>query len=163
MPDIDLDIPDVQRNMVIKYMYQKYGMDHAAQILTFGTMAAKQVLRDVGRAFGLTMPEVDKWTHAVPHSKNKIDLKQVYQESRDLRLLVDATPENKLLFKTAVELEGLPRHYSIHAAGLVISDDSIAGISGLQAGPLGIPVTQQTKKYVESLGLLKIDFWVCAI
>lgn len=158
MPDIDLDIPDVQRNMVIKYMYQKYGMDHAAQILTFGTMAAKQVLRDVGRAFGLTMPEVDKWTHAVPHSKNKIDLKQVYQESRDLRLLVDATPENKLLFKTAVELEGLPRHYSIHAAGLVISDDSIAGISGLQAGPLGIPVTQQTKKYVESLGLLKIDF-----
>lgn len=158
MPDIDLDIPDVQRNMVIKYMYQKYGMDHAAQILTFGTMAAKQVLRDVGRAFGLTMPEVDKWTHAIPHSKNKIDLKQVYQESRDLRLLVDATPENKLLFKTAVELEGLPRHYSIHAAGLVISDDSIAGISGLQAGPLGIPVTQQTKKYVESLGLLKIDF-----
>lgn len=158
MPDIDLDIPDVQRNMVIKYMYQKYGMDHAAQILTFGTMAAKQVLRDVGRAFGLTMPEVDKWTHAIPHSKNKIDLKQAYQESRDLRLLVDATPENKLLFKTAVELEGLPRHYSIHAAGLVISDDSIAGISGLQAGPLGIPVTQQTKKYVESLGLLKIDF-----
>ncbi len=72
--------------------------------------------------------------------------------------MVDATPENKLLFKTALGLEGLPRHYSIHAAGLVISDDSIAGISGLQAGPFGIPVTQQTKKYVESLGLLKIDF-----
>src|SRR5699024_3476374 len=67
-------------------------------------------------------------------------------------------PENKLLFKTALGLEGLPRHYSIHAAGLVFSDDSIAGISGLQAGPFGIPVTQPTKKYVESLGLLKIDF-----
>lgn len=158
MPDIDLDIPDIQRNTVIKYMYQKYGMDHAAQILTFGTMAAKQVLRDVGRVFSLTGPEITKWTHAIPYSKDKMGLKKAYQESRELRLLVDATPENKLLFKTALGLEGLPRHYSIHAAGLVISDDSIAGISGLQAGPFGIPVTQQTKKYVESLGLLKIDF-----
>lgn len=158
MPDIDLDIPDVQRDTVIKYMYQKYGMDHAAQILTFGTLAAKQALRDVGRAFGLTMVEIKKWADAIPYSKGKITLKDAYQQSRELRLLVDATPENKLLFKTALGLEGLPRHYSIHAAGLVISDNSIAGISGLQAGPLGIPVTQQTKKYVESLGLLKIDF-----
>lgn len=158
MPDIDLDIPDVQRDTVIKYMYQKYGMDHAAQILTFGTLAAKQALRDVGRVFGLTMVEINKWARAIPYSKGKISLKQAYEESRELRLLVDATQENKLLFQTAMNLEGLPRHYSIHAAGLVISDDSIAGISGLQAGPLGIPVTQQTKKYVESLGLLKIDF-----
>ena len=139
-------------------MYQKYGMDHAAQILTFGTLAAKQALRDVGRVFGLTMVEINKWARAIPYSKGKISLKQAYEESRELRLLVDATQENKLLFQTAMNLEGLPRHYSIHAAGLVISDDSIAGISGLQAGPLGIPVTQQTKKYVESLGLLKIDF-----
>ncbi len=158
MPDIDLDIPDTQRDTVIKYMYQKYGMDHAAQILTFGTLAAKQALRDVGRVFGLTMVEIQKWARTVPFSKDKMTLKRAYKESRELRLLVDATPENKLLFKTALGLEGLPRHYSIHAAGLVISDDSIAGISGLQAGPLGIPVTQQTKKYVESLGLLKIDF-----
>lgn len=158
MPDIDLDIPDVQRDTVIKYMYQKYGMDHAAQILTFGTLAAKQALRDVGRVFGLTMVEIKKWANAIPFSKDKMTLQRAYQESRELRLLVDATPENKLLFKTALGLEGLPRHYSIHAAGLVISDDSIASISALQAGPLGIPVTQQTKKYVESLGLLKIDF-----
>lgn len=158
MPDIDLDIPDIHRDTVIKYMYQKYGMDHAAQILTFGTLAAKQALRDVGRVFGLTMVEVNKWARAIPFSKGKMTLKQAYEESRELRLLVDATEENKLLFRTAMALEGLPRHYSIHAAGLVISDDSIAGISGLQAGPLGIPVTQQTKKYVESLGLLKIDF-----
>ena len=104
------------------------------------------------------MVEVNKWIRAIPFSKGKMTLKQAYEESRELRLLVDATEENKLLFRTAMALEGLPRHYSIHAAGLVISDDSIAGISGLQAGPLGIPVTQQTKKYVESLGLLKIDF-----
>lgn len=158
MPDIDLDIPDVKRDEVIKYMYQKYGMDHAAQILTFGTLAAKQALRDIGRVFGMTKVEIRKWAQAIPYSKDKMTLKQAYQESRELRLLVNATPENKLLFKTALALEGLPRHYSIHAAGLVLSDESIAGISGLQAGPLSIPVTQQTKKYVESLGLLKIDF-----
>lgn len=158
MPDIDLDIPDIRRDDVIKYMYRKYGMDHAAQILTFGTLAAKQALRDTGRVFGLSVVELNKWADAVPYSKGKITLNEAYQESRQTRLIVDSTSENKLLFQTARALEGLPRHYSIHAAGLVISDNSIASISGLQAGQLGIPVTQQTKKYVESLGLLKIDF-----
>lgn len=158
MPDIDLDIPDNRRDDVIKYMFSKYGMDHAAQILTFGTLAAKQALRDVGRVFGLSMVEIGKWSNAVPFSKGKISLNEAFQKSREMRILVSETPLNKLLFQTARALENLPRHYSIHAAGLVISDDSIAAISGLQAGPLGIPVTQQTKKYVESLGLLKIDF-----
>lgn len=158
MPDIDLDIPDNRRDDVIKYMFNKYGMNHAAQILTFGTLAAKQALRDVGRVFGLTMAEMNRWASAVPYSKGKISLNEAYQESRELRILVSATPQNKLLFQTARALENLPRHYSIHAAGLVISDHSIAKISGMQTGPLGIPVTQQTKKYVESLGLLKIDF-----
>lgn len=158
MPDIDLDIPDNQRDDVIEYMYHKYGMDHAAQILTFGTLAAKQALRDVGRAFGASAVELNKWANAVPYSKKKITLRESYKDSREMRLLVNSTEQNKLLFKTALGLEGLPRHYSIHAAGLVISDNSIAEISGLQSGQLGIPVTQQTKKYVESLGLLKIDF-----
>lgn len=158
MPDIDLDIPDNRRDDVIKYMFTKYGMDHAAQILTFGTLAAKQALRDVGRVFGLSLVEINKWSNAVPFSKSKISLNEAFQQSREMRILVSETPQNKLLFQTARALENLPRHYSIHAAGLVISDDSIAAISGLQAGPLGIPVTQQTKKYVESLGLLKIDF-----
>lgn len=158
MPDIDLDIPDNRRDAVIKYMYEKYGMDHAAQILTFGTLAAKQVLRDTGRVFGLSEVELSKWSNSVPFSKGKITLKQAYESSPEMKLLVNANEKNKLLFKTAQELEGLPRHYSIHAAGLVISDNSIAAISGLQAGQLGIPVTQQTKAYVEALGLLKIDF-----
>ncbi|RVU71842.1 MULTISPECIES: DNA polymerase III subunit alpha [Lactobacillus] len=158
MPDIDLDIPDNRRDDVIKYMFEKYGMDHAAQILTFGTLAAKQALRDTGKVFGLTLVEVNKWANAIPYAKGKITLNEAYEQSRELRLLVNATKENTLLFQTARALEGLPRHYSIHAAGLVISDESIAGISGLQAGQLGIPVTQQTKKYVEALGLLKIDF-----
>lgn len=158
MPDIDLDIPDDRRDQVIEYMYQKYGMDHAAQILTFGTLAAKQAIRDTARVFGMNKAQITKWAQAIPYSKNKITLQWAYENSRELRMIVDSSPENKLLFKVAQSIENLPRHYSIHAAGLVISDQSIAGISALQAGQLGIPVTQQTKKYVETLGLLKIDF-----
>ena len=145
MPDIDLDIPDNRRDEVIKYMFEKYGMNHAAQILTFGTLAAKQVLKDVCRVFGLNKVETYRWLDAIPHAKGKITL-------------AEANAFSKILFATAEHLENLPRHYSIHAAGLVITDDSLAEIVGLQAGPLGIPVTQQTKLNVESLGLLKIDF-----
>lgn len=158
MPDIDLDIPDNRRDEVIKYMFNKYGMNHAAQILTFGTLSAKQVIRDVARIFGLNQFEINRWAQALPDNKNKPSLREAYQESKDLQFLVDSSSFNKLLFTTAQRLENLPRHYSIHAAGLVITDDSLANIVGLQAGPLGIPVTQQTKKNVEGLGLLKIDF-----
>ena len=158
MPDIDLDIPDNRRDEVIKYMFEKYGMNHAAQILTFGTLAAKQVLKDVCRVFGLNKVETHRWLDAIPHAKGKITLAEAYQKSKELQLLVNTNAFSKILFATAEHLENLPRHYSIHAAGLVITDDSLAEIVGLQAGPLGIPVTQQTKLNVESLGLLKIDF-----
>lgn len=158
MPDIDLDIPDNRRDEVIKYMFEKYRMNHAAQILTFGTLAAKQVLKDVCRIFGLNKVETYRWLDAIPHSKGKITLAEAYQKSKELQLLVNTNDLSKILFATAEHLENLPRHYSIHAAGLVITDDSLAEIVGLQAGPLGIPVTQQTKSNVESLGLLKIDF-----
>ncbi|MGO2952274.1 MAG: DNA polymerase III subunit alpha [Lactobacillus sp.] len=158
MPDIDLDIPDNRRDEVIRYMFEKYGMDHAAQILTFGTLAAKQALRDVGRVFGLGAVQLNQWAQSVPFAKTKITLAEAFKNSRAMQLLVAASSENKLLFETASRLEGIPRHTSIHAAGLVISDQSIASISGMQAGTLGIPVTQQTKRYVEALGLLKIDF-----
>lgn len=158
MPDIDLDIPDNRRDEVIKYMFEKYGMNHTAQILTFGTLAAKQVLKDVCRVFGLNKVETYRWLDAIPHAKGKITLAEAYQKSKELQLLVNTNAFSKILFATAEHLENLPRHYSIHAAGLVITDDSLAEIVGLQAGPLGIPVTQQTKLNVESLGLLKIDF-----
>lgn len=158
MPDIDLDIPDNRRDEVIKYMFEKYGMNHAAQILTFGTLAAKQVLKDVCRVFGLNKVETYRWLDAIPHAKGKVTLAEAYQKSKELQLLVNTNAFSKILFATAEHLENLPRHYSIHAAGLVITDDSLAEIVGLQAGPLGIPVTQQTKLNVESLGLLKIDF-----
>ena len=158
MPDIDLDIPDNRRDEVIKYMFEKYGMNHAARVLTFVTFASKRVLKDGCRVFGLNKVETYRWLDAIPHAKGKITLAEAYQKSKELQLLVNTNAFSKILFATAEHLENLPRHYSIHAAGLVITDDSLAEIVGLQAGPLGIPVTQQTKLNVESLGLLKIDF-----
>lgn len=158
MPDIDLDVPDNRRSEVIQYMFNKYGMDHVSQILTFGRLGAKQVLRDVGRVFGLDQKQMSVWSKALPYTKNKLVLSEAYDKSEKLQELVNANFRNNLMFSTAAALENLPRHYSVHAAGLIISDQSIATIAGLQAGNEGIPTTQQTKKYVEKLGLLKIDF-----
>ena len=158
MPDIDLDIPDKQRNTIIKYMAEKYGKDHTAQILTFVTFSAKQVLGEVAKVFGLNEAQVAKWTKAVPSSQEKMTLEKAYQQSKRLQFLVNASPMNNLLFATAKHLEGLPIRTSIHAAGLVLSDKKLDEVVGLQAGPLEIPITQQTKENVEKLGLLKIDF-----
>lgn len=158
MPDIDLDIPDKQRNTIIKYMAEKYHKEHTAQILTFVTFSAKQVLGEVAKVFGLNEAQAAKWTQAVPSSQEKMTLEKAYQQSKRLQFLVNASPINNLLFATAKHLESLPIRTSIHAAGLVLSDKRLDEVVGLQAGPLEIPITQQTKENVEKLGLLKIDF-----
>lgn len=158
MPDIDLDIPDKQRSIIIKYMAEKYGKDHTAQILTFVTFSAKQILGEVAKVFGLNEAEVTKWTKAVPSSQDKMTLERAYRQSKKLQFLVNASPMNSLLFATAKHLEALPIRTSIHAAGLILSDKELDKVVALQAGPLNIPITQQTKENVEKLGLLKIDF-----
>lgn len=116
MPDIDLDIPDNRREQVLNYVHDKYGHDRVAQIITFGTLAAKQALRDVGRVFGLSTYEMSDWSAAIPNQLH-ITLQQAYQGSQRLQNLVADSTKNKLLFETAQRLEGLPRHYSTHAAG----------------------------------------------
>ncbi|QNQ82371.1 DNA polymerase III subunit alpha [Lactobacillus sp. PV037] len=158
MPDIDLDIPDKQRSTIIKYMAEKYGREHTAQILTFVTFSAKQVLGEVAKVFGFNESEIAKWTKAVPSGQGKMTLEKAYQQSKRLQFLVNASPMNNLLFATAKHLEGLPLRTSIHAAGLVLSDKRLDEVVGLQPGILDIPITQQTKENVEKLGLLKIDF-----
>ncbi|MDO4912198.1 MAG: DNA polymerase III subunit alpha [Lactobacillus sp.] len=157
MPDIDLDIPDNRREEVVAYLFEQYGMDHAAQILTYSTFASKQVIRDTGRIFGISKNNVSDLTHLVPIKKTKVTLDEAYNEVAKFRKTVQLTPLNELWFKTAKALEGLPKHASVHAAGVVLSDQSIATISGLTKGSGTIPVTQETKKFVEKLGLLKID------
>ncbi|MFV0559496.1 MAG: DNA polymerase III subunit alpha [Enterococcus sp.] len=157
MPDIDLDIPDNRREDVLTYVHQKYGKQHMAQIATFGTMAAKMVLRDVARVFGLSQSEANRWSKAIPNAL-KITLEKAYQESPRLRELVQLTPTNQLLFETAKILEGLPRHVSTHAAGVVISDQNLLELVPIQAGSEAIYLTQFTMEAVETIGLLKIDF-----
>lgn len=157
MPDIDLDIPDNRREQVLNYVHDKYGHDRVAQIITFGTLATKQALRDVGRVFGLSTFEMSDWSVAVP-SQFHITLDQAYHDSRRLQNLVADSSKNQLLFETAQRLEGLPRHYSTHAAGVVLSQAPLISIVPLQAGSETMMMTQYTKDTVEAVGLLKMDF-----
>ncbi len=157
MPDIDLDIPDNRRNEILHYVKEKYGRFHVAQIATFGTMAAKMVLRDVGRVFGLSQSEASRWSKAIPNQL-KITLNEAYDQSETLKRLVNADPRSQLMFETALSLEGLPRHVSTHAAGVVISDQELIPIVPLQNGSEDILLTQFTMSDVETIGLLKMDF-----
>ncbi|WP_208422343.1 DNA polymerase III subunit alpha [Latilactobacillus fragifolii] len=157
MPDIDLDIPDNRRDEVLAYVYHKYGRNHMAQIITFGTLAAKMALRDVGRVFGLSQFEMNDWAKAIPDVL-KITLKEAYQQSQPLKNLVADSTRNRLLFETAQKLEGLPRHYSTHAAGIVLSQAPLTDTVALQSGGEEIELTQLPMGNVEELGLLKIDF-----
>ncbi|MDN6727322.1 MAG: DNA polymerase III subunit alpha [Tetragenococcus halophilus] len=157
MPDIDLDIPDNKRGEVLQYVRQKYGQNHAAQIATFGTMAAKMVLRDICRVFGLSQSEANRWSNAIP-KQMKITLEEAYVQSKALRELANMNERNKQLFQAAKTLEGLPRHVSTHAAGVVISDQDLLDLVPLQEGSEGIWLTQFTMNDVEETGLLKIDF-----
>lgn len=157
LPDIDLDFPDNKREMILSYVFEKYGSDHVAQIATFGTFAAKMAVRDSGRVFGLTTDNLKNWSNAIP-SRPGVTLKEAYNESDKLKELVKESERNLMLFKTAVKLEGLPRHVSTHAAGVVISKDPLTLSTPLQEGSGVMPLTQFTMGDVETVGLLKMDF-----
>ncbi|WP_429970862.1 DNA polymerase III subunit alpha [Fructilactobacillus sp. Tb1] len=157
MPDIDIDIPDDKRDQILNYVHDKYGDEHVAQIITFGTLGAKQSIRDVGRVFGMSPLEMNAWSKAIPTHIHET-LKRALDESQSLKNIIADQPINKLLFDTATDLEGLPRHYSTHAAGLILSDQPIVKKSPLQPGNEGLLMTQYSKYYVEDVGLLKIDF-----
>lgn len=157
MPDIDLDIPDNRRAEVLQYVHQKYGHRRVAQIITFGTLAAKQVLRDTSRVFNLTHFELAALLDALPKGES-FTLRQARATSQRLQNLLSDQPKLKLLFEVAQQLEGLPRHYSTHAAGIVLSAQPLHEIVPLQAGSEGLLMTQFPKDTVEALGLLKMDF-----
>lgn len=157
MPDIDMDIPDNRRDELLQYVNRKYGHHHVAQIATFGTLAAKMALRDVTRVFGLSQSEANQWSNAVPNVL-KITLQEAVRSSRKLQQLVETSDRNRLLFDTACAIEGLPRHVSTHAAGVVISDRDLTQLIPLQEGANGIPLTQFAMGDVEAIGLLKMDF-----
>lgn len=157
MPDIDLDFPDNRREKVLHYVKEKYGQGHVAQIATFGTLAAKMALRDVARVFGLNQNEANVWSKAIP-SVLGITLSEAFKLSKNLQNLVNENEKNKLLFDTAKRIEGLPRHVSTHAAGVVISDRPLVSLIPLQEGSNDIHLTQYAMGNVEEIGLLKMDF-----
>jgi len=157
MPDIDLDIPDNKRDEILNYVHDKYGHSHVSQIITFGTLAAKQALRDVGRVFGMAPYEINDLSKLVPNVL-KITLKEALKQSQKLQNWIADSSKNKLLFEIAQQIEGLPRHYSTHAAGVVLSAQNLSDVVPLQSGSDALLLTQYPKDTVEALGLLKMDF-----
>ncbi|HEY2419784.1 MAG TPA: DNA polymerase III subunit alpha [Neobacillus sp.] len=157
MPDIDIDFPDQRRDEVIEYVAKKYGQLHVAQIVTFGTMAAKAAIRDVGRAFGLNSKELDHLSKLIP-SRLGINLKSAFKESEELRTFLSEDPMNRRIYDTALKLEGLPRHTSTHAAGVVISEKPLTDLIPIQQGHGDVYLTQYSMEHLEEIGLLKMDF-----
>lgn len=157
MPDIDIDFADDRRSEVIQYVTEKYGKDHVAQIITFGTMAARNAIRDVGRVLGISYGEVDQIAKSVPE---RMTLRQALRESQDLAGFYRENDSYKKLIDLATKLEGVARHSSTHAAGVVISKEPLVEYAPLQKAVKG-EISWQTQyemHAIEDIGLLKMDF-----
>ena len=156
MPDIDIDFCYERRQEVIDYVVQKYGAECVSQIITFGTLSAKAVIRDVGRAINMPYAEVDKIAKMIPNEL-KMTIKKALEMNSELRELYETEELVKYLIDTSMKLEGLPRHSSMHAAGVVIADRPVMEYVPLNASD-GALITQYTMTTLEELGLLKMDF-----
>ena len=156
MPDIDIDFCYERRQEVIDYVQKKYGADHVAQIITFGTMGAKQAIRDVGRVLRISYGEVDKLSKMIPNELN-ITLDLALEKSRELREAYETGGDSARIIRLAKKIEGMPRHASTHAAGVVISAKPITEYVPLQKNDEAI-TTQFPMGTIEELGLLKMDF-----
>lgn len=157
MPDIDTDFPDNRRDEVIHYVEQLYGKHRVSHIITFNTLAAKQVLRDVGKAMEINPRQIDRLCKLVPNVI-KVTLDYAYQNDARFKELINSGETMRRLYATARKLEGLPRHASLHAAGIVFSDEAIEQVCPLIDVDEGVCATQFTMEYLEELGLIKMDF-----
>jgi DNA polymerase-3 subunit alpha len=157
MPDIDTDFADSRRNKVIEYVSKKYGRDHVAQIITFGTMAARMAVRDVGRVLSMSYTEVDAIAKLIPAGQS---LEEAINNIHELKEVYNGDSKVKRCIDIAKRLEGVVRHASMHAAGVVISKDPLTEYCPLQAAAKGdlSTVTQYSMNPIEHLGLLKFDF-----
>jgi len=160
MPDFDIDFCETRRGEVIRYVQQKYGADHVAQIITFGKLKARAVLRDCGRILQMSYGQVDRLCKMVPnHPTDPWTLPRALNGAADFRREYDNDNEVRRLVDLAMQLEGLPRNSSTHAAGVVIGDRPLAQLVPLYRDPRSdMPVTQFDMKHVESSGLVKFDF-----
>ena len=160
MPDIDMDFQDNRRDEVIEYVTRKYGSDHVAQIVTFGRLAARAAIRDVGRAMDLPLPEVDKVAKLVPTLPVGMTIDKAMDENPDLRKMYEGEAHIKRLIDAAKSIEGVARHASTHAAGVVVSRDPLTELVPIQRATKGedVMMAQYSMKPLEKIGLLKMDF-----
>ncbi len=157
LPDIDIDFCERRRGEVIDYVTQKYGRENVAQIITFGTMKAKAVVRDVGRVLEMPFADVDKVAKLIPPALD-MTLDKALEESEPLRQMEKGDPKVRELLAVARRLEGMTRHASVHAAGVVIAPRAITEYAPLYKGARDEIVTQWSMKDIERVGLLKMDF-----
>jgi DNA polymerase-3 subunit alpha len=153
MPDVDIDFSDTRREEVISYIKGRYGEENVSQIITFGTMAARAAVRDVGRVLKIALPEVDRIAKAIPFG---VSLKEAY-ETPEFRGIINEKEEYERLISLAMRLEGITRHASVHAAGIVVAPQEITEFVPLYRMPDGSLVTQYPMEAIDALGLLKID------
>jgi len=160
MPDFDIDFCQERRGEVIKYVQEKYGEDQVAHIITFGTLQARAVVRDVGRVMQMPLPQVDRLAKLVPSNPaNPVSLSEAVQMEKGLRDARTEDPAVRKLLDTALKLEGLYRNASTHAAGVVIGDRPLTELIPLYRDPRSdVPATQFTMKWAEKAGLVKFDF-----
>ena len=156
MPDFDIDFCYIRRHEVIEYVAQKYGADRVCQIVTFNTLAAKAAVRDVGRVLGVPYQTVDEAARLIPDGRFA-GLRDALEKKPELRRLCESSPDVKKIMDYAAALEGLPRHASVHAAGIVITDRPVSEYLPLAVNT-GTLVTQYPKDTVADIGLLKFDF-----
>ncbi len=158
MPDIDTDFCVERRGEVIRYVTDKYGTDRVAQIVTFGTMAARAAVRDAGRALGVPLPDVDRVAKLIPGGPAGLSIAKALEQIPELKTLYQTSPQVAKLLDTAASIEGLARHASTHAAGVVISKDPLVDWAPLiRIGDADIN-TQYDMEWVGRIGLLKMDF-----
>ena len=160
MPDFDIDFCQDRRDEVIRYVQERYGRDQVAQIITFGTLQARGVLRDVGRVLEMPYGQVDKLCKLVPQNPAApVTLAKAIEGEPKLQAERDSNPVVKRAFDIALKLEGLYRHASTHAAGIVIGDRPLSELVPMYRDPKSdMPVTQFNMKWVEQAGLVKFDF-----
>ncbi|HSW99584.1 MAG TPA: DNA polymerase III subunit alpha [Patescibacteria group bacterium] len=160
MPDVDIDIMDTRRDEVIEYCAQKYGQNRVANIVTFGTMAARNAVRDVARVLQVPYSEADRLAKMIPApvQGHHIPLKKSLQDDADLKREYETNDTSKEVFDLAIRLEGTIRSHGVHAAGVVIAPDDIVKFAPLEMAQKGVVTTQYPKDPIEELGLLKMDF-----
>ena len=158
MPDIDIDFQDDRRDEVVDYVVKKYGQEHVGQIVTFSTYGPKVALRDLGKVVSVSLPKLELMCQYIPTGKNKMTVKEVYETSYAFQNLVNKEPALKRILPCICTVEHLPRNISMHAAGVVLSRDCLNEVVPLTKGPNHHVLTQYSKDYIESVGLLKMDF-----